>query len=93
MLLQVVLHKTTQQYSEKITDNNGKPIELVNIAIMGLPGGTTTNEQGRFELNVPANKEIKIVVSFIGFKTQQTTMVLSPGIRKKHQFFTSRNIN
>lgn len=70
----------------KITDNNGKPIELVNIAIMGLPGGTTTNDQGRFELNVPSNKEIKIVVSFIGFKTQQTTLVLNPGIRKNINF-------
>ncbi len=70
----------------KITDHDGKPIELVNIAIMGLPGGTTTNNEGKYELLVPVNKEIKIVASFVGYKTQQITLILNPGIRKNINF-------
>lgn len=70
----------------KITDNNSKPMELVNVAIMGLPGGTITNSEGKYELTVPANKEIKIVASFVGFKTQQITLILNPGVRKNVNF-------
>ncbi len=52
----------------KITDEKGKPIELVNVAISGLPGGAMTDKKGMYELEVPANKEIYISMSFIGME-------------------------
>ena len=54
----------------KITDEKGKPIELVNVAISGLPGGAMTDKKGMYELEVPANKEVYISLSFIGLRKE-----------------------
>ncbi|MCD4696338.1 MAG: TonB-dependent receptor [Bacteroidales bacterium] len=63
----------------KITDERGKPLELVNVAISGLPGGTVSDHKGRYELIVPAKKEIYIAFSFIGFKKEAEKVKLKPG--------------
>ncbi|MBM3434629.1 MAG: TonB-dependent receptor [Bacteroidetes bacterium] len=62
-----------------ITDEKGKGIELVNVAVSGLPGGTMTDRKGKFELEVPANKEIYISISFIGLEKGVEKVFLKPG--------------
>lgn len=48
----------------------GKPEELVNVYVTGSTIGTTTDSQGNYELkNIPIGKK-KVIVSFVGFKTQ-----------------------
>ncbi len=63
----------------KITDENNKPIELVNVSIFGDPGGTSTAADGSYSLQVPAAKEIKIVFSFIGYKTDTAYIKVNAG--------------
>jgi len=65
----------------KVTDEKGKPIELVNVAISGLPGGAMTDKKGMYELEVPANKEIYISMSFIGLEKGAEKVMLSTGER------------
>ncbi|MCD4735100.1 MAG: carboxypeptidase-like regulatory domain-containing protein [Bacteroidales bacterium] len=65
--------------SGKVVDEKGKPLELVNVAISGLPGGTVTNSKGRYELEVPANRDIILVISFVGYKKEIENLSLSPG--------------
>ncbi len=50
-----------------VTDQNGNALELVNVTVAGLPGGTSTSADGSFELSVPAGKQIDVVASYIGF--------------------------
>jgi hypothetical protein len=69
-----------------IRDNNGKPVELANIAIIGEPGGTTSDKKGNFTLDVPANKQITIAVSYIGFAQKEVKLNLKPGETKKLTF-------
>ncbi len=79
----------TQEYSYiygKISDDKGKSIDIVNIAIWGQSGGTSTDKDGNYELRVLANKEHRIVVSFIGFKSQSITINLTPGVRRNINF-------
>ena len=52
----------------KITDEKGKAIELANVAISGLPGGTMTDKKGKYELEVPANTEVYVSMSYIGLE-------------------------
>jgi hypothetical protein len=63
----------------KITDENNKPVELVNVSILGDPGGTSTAVDGSYSLQVPSGKEIKIVFSFIGYKTDTAYIKVSAG--------------
>ena len=69
-------HATTQG---KITDKNNKPLEAVTIAVLGSSEGTSTDKDGKFELEVPAGKDILIVVSYLGFKTERVQVNLNPG--------------
>lgn len=67
----------------KITDERGRPIELVNVAISGLPGGTVTDKKGNYEVKVPANKSIYLVISFIGYAKEVEEIILEPGERRE----------
>ncbi len=56
--------------SGKITDNNGQPLAGVSINRKGSVIGTTSNSEGRYEINVPDGNSI-LIFSFIGFKTEE----------------------
>jgi len=60
----------------RITDDKNRPIELVNIAILGLPGGTISDKKGQYEIEVPANEAITLVFSFVGYEKQELSLNL-----------------
>lgn len=66
----------------KITDEKNAPIELVNVATLGYPFGSTTDAKGQYEIKIPADKEVFIDVSFVGFESQRFRMHLKPGEKK-----------
>jgi hypothetical protein len=55
----------------------------VNITLAGLPGGTTSDKKGNFELTVPSGKKITVVFTFIGFEKETVDLILKPGERKE----------
>ncbi|HZK09243.1 MAG TPA: TonB-dependent receptor [Bacteroidales bacterium] len=63
----------------KVTNEKGRPLELVNVSIFGLPGGTATDQRGDYTLRVPANEELRIIFSFVGFESSEKKARLSPG--------------
>ena len=67
----------------KITDAKNKPLELVNVSISGLPGGSITDKKGKYELKVPANKQILIIISFVGYQREVEEIFLAPGEKKE----------
>jgi len=67
----------------KITDADNRPVELVNISVLGLSGGTMTDKNGSYKLFVPANKKIIIAVSFIGYNTEKIELFLKPDEKKQ----------
>lgn len=65
-----------------VRDESYKPLEFVNIAISGLPGGAISDEEGNFELTVPCKKEIIIVITSVGFNKEAIPMTILPGEKK-----------
>ena len=63
----------------KVTDENGQIVEMVNVSILGEPGGTSTSVDGIYSLQVPATKQLKIVFSFVGYKTDTAYVKVAPG--------------
>ena len=56
----------------KIVDSNDIPLELVNISVKGSPTiGTITNEAGRFELSIGTLKECVLIISSLGYVSQE----------------------
>jgi len=63
----------------KVTDEKNQAVEQVNISISGYPGGTSTGNDGSYSLEVPANKHLLIIYSFIGYKTDTAYIKVNAG--------------
>jgi TonB-linked SusC/RagA family outer membrane protein len=59
----------TETIRGRVTDQQtGKPLAGVSVTIKGKRGGVSTNDDGWFTLNIPADKAI-LVISSIGYTT------------------------
>lgn len=54
--------------SGTVTSSDGDPLVGVTVKVVGTNAGALTNSEGRFELNVPAGKQLQI--SYIGMRTK-----------------------
>ena len=63
----------------RVTDEKNQPVELVNVSIFGSPGGTTTAADGSYSLQIPAARQLKIIFSFIGYKTDTAYVKVNAG--------------
>ena len=61
------------EISGTVVDQNGQPLPGANILEKGTANGTQTDLEGNFSLNVAEENTI-LVVSYIGFATQEVSM-------------------
>ncbi|GAA0871667.1 DUF5686 and carboxypeptidase regulatory-like domain-containing protein [Gangjinia marincola] len=59
------------QVTGRVTDKNNEPLPFVNVYLKDSYRGTTTNENGYFELELPTNGTFTITFQYLGFQTQQ----------------------
>lgn len=53
-----------------VTNETGQPIQSVSVKLKNTETGTSTDEQGRFSIQVPSDKTV-LVFSFVGMITQE----------------------
>ena len=80
IFLTLCLHAQSYRVYGKITNNKLEPLAFVSIQIKDHPQGTTSKEDGTYELDVE-NGQYELVVSMIGYKSQ----VLSIAVNKDYQ--------
>lgn len=66
-----------------VNGTDSQPLQFVNIAVQGTTAGVTTGKDGRYELQVPANKEIVILFSYIGYEKDSLVIRLNENERRK----------
>jgi hypothetical protein len=71
--------KKTTTITGYVVDENEKPLHPVSISVLGRDKGTTTNDSGRFSLQVPYGRPFALVFSFTGYKTVQRSFNLLEG--------------
>ncbi len=76
---QFAIFAQTAFVNGRVTDSLNKPVDLANIAVLGEKKGTTSDKEGKFNLEVQANKEITLGISFIGFADKQIPLKLDEG--------------
>ena len=71
-----------------VSDSLGLPVQLANVGVVNLskPIGCVSNESGQYSLEVPANKELKVVVSFVGYGSIERVLTLKKGEKRKVDF-------
>ena len=62
------------QIKGKVTDNNGLPLPVVSIFLENTYTGTSSNEQGHYELNVKTPGKHTLIFQYLGFKTLKKTI-------------------
>ncbi len=67
-----------------ILDKNNNPVEGVNINYQDK--GTTTNNNGFYVLNLPANQKVTLVFSHVTLKTATLKIELKPNEDYEHNF-------
>jgi hypothetical protein len=70
-LLLVLSFYSNAQIKGTITDEKGKPLPFVSVFEENTYNGTTSNEQGDYQLNIKSVGKNKIVFQLLGFKTQK----------------------
>ncbi len=68
--------------SGKVSDEKGKGIEFVNIAVMGSTIGVSSDARGYYKLSLPSDTTLTIVFSFIGFKQIEKQIILKAGEKR-----------
>lgn len=71
--------QNTATISGSILDYNDQPIAGVSITILGKHKGTASNDSGRFQINVTAQKSLALIFSHNGYAQVQRNFYLSPG--------------
>lgn len=67
--------QNTISISGRVTDENGKGLDLVTVLLKGSNIGTSTNAQGNFSLNIGDDKNKGILIfSSVGFITQEVAI-------------------
>lgn len=66
-----------------VTDESGSPIPLANIAISNQAGGTISKIDGTYLVKIPANKELVISFSYVGYNTSNVKVKIKSGERKE----------
>lgn len=62
------------QVKGTVTDKSGKPIPFVNIYVKDTYLGTTSNELGKYELNLKSNGNYILLFQYLGYKTHKESI-------------------
>ena len=57
-----------------VTDTKGIPLPSVSVLVENTYNGTSSNEQGQFELNIKTAGKYTLIFQYLGYKTQKTTI-------------------
>ena len=64
---------------------------LAGVTIRYDGGGTLTDESGYYQLTLPADKEVTLIFSFVGFRRISIPILLNPGERLEFNPILSQN--
>jgi len=75
LLLLLLSFSSFAQIKGTVKDEKGNPIPFANIYVKDTYISTTSNDQGKYELNVKKEGTYIILYQYLGFKTQKETVV------------------
>jgi hypothetical protein len=76
ILLLQISFISVAQIKGTITDHKGIALSLVTIVEENTYNGTSSNEQGLYQLNIKKTGKHTIVFQYLGFKTQKITVII-----------------
>ncbi|GAB3527160.1 carboxypeptidase-like regulatory domain-containing protein [Pontibacter brevis] len=78
LLLPLAVSAQQARIIGNVLNTERQPLELATVAVKGTSLATQTKAGGAFELQVPAQKELVLLVRYLGYKELQQTVQLKP---------------
>jgi len=78
--------------SGTVSDSAGVPVELANVALLGTGEGTMTNADGAFTIRVPSGRSYTLVVSCVGYLSEQFPVRIDQGVTRQLNVSLERDI-
>ena len=76
LLVTIAQAQDTAVVKGAVADDNGKPLELVNVTVKeNQRYGTSTDEKGNYRLTVPAGKKITLVYTYLSKQLYTKTLL------------------
>ncbi|MEA3446647.1 MAG: carboxypeptidase-like regulatory domain-containing protein, partial [Bacteroidota bacterium] len=66
-----------------LRNERNKVVEKAEVFLLGYAGGTTTNQQGKYEFEVPANEKITVYFRHLGYELIDRKLTLKVNERKE----------
>ena len=68
-----------------ISDPKGNRLNFVSVSITNIPKpiGTRTDKKGNYQIQIPANEELTVVVSYMGYESQSFIISVLPNETKQ----------
>lgn len=66
-----MLFAQAQKYTGHVTDQEGNPLYLANVVLLNSNVGTTTKEDGEFNLMAEFDSGDVIIISYVGYKSKK----------------------
>jgi hypothetical protein len=63
-----------QDVTGRVTNEKGEPVLGATVQVKGTNTATTTDIEGRFRISVPAADNAILVISFVGYDTQEVAV-------------------
>lgn len=99
LLILIPLIQTLTAYSQKqgeivgyIRDTTGRPIDLANVAVYQSREGTMSQANGYYTLKIPADKQIELVISCIGYNSIRKQVIIKAGDHREMNFTLKQDI-
>ena len=74
-----VAQKKSATVTGQILDENENPLARVSITILGRTTGVTTNDSGKFTINVPVDKAFALIFTYTSYRSEQRNFFLNDG--------------
>ncbi len=65
-----------------VKDEKGNPLQQVSVLVLELNSGVPGNDNGAYSLELPANRNLRIIFRYIGHEEVQQSIRLKPGEQK-----------
>ena len=75
-LLFIISCSNFAQIKGIVSDNKGNLLPFVSVFVENTYNGTTSNEQGKYELNIKTTGKYTVVFQYLGFKTQKKSITV-----------------
>jgi hypothetical protein len=93
LLFFVFIQFSFGQITGRVTDTNNDSLPFVNIYIEGTYTGTTSNDDGYYELQVAPNNTYTIVFKYLGYKTLKKIITTTQGSQELNVTLEAENLN